>query len=128
MNDRQLLLTTRVVVVCFACVVTVFALMSQGTPIYDMVGNAYKVTLVTAFIPLVMGLYWKRASNQGALCAVLGGLASWLLMERFGAASIWPPQLVGLLVSFAGMVLGSVLPQRLRAASPARPHGSGVAG
>ena len=33
MTDRQLLLATRVVVVCFTCVVTVFALMSQGTPI-----------------------------------------------------------------------------------------------
>jgi Na+/proline symporter len=128
MNDRQLLLATRIVVVCFTCVVTVFALMSQGTPIYDMVGNAYKVTLVTAFIPLVMGLYWKRATNQGALCAVLGGLASWVLMERFGEDSIWPPQLVGLLVSFAGMVLGSLLPQRLHAASPPRPHDAGVAG
>ena len=128
MNDRQLLLATRIVVVCFACVVTVFALMSQGTPIYDMVGNAYKVTLVTAFIPLVMGLYWKRATNQGALCAVLGGLASWVLMERFGEDSIWPPQLVGLLVSFAGMVLGSLLPQRLHAASPPRQHDTGIAG
>ncbi|SMP65745.1 sodium:solute symporter family protein [Noviherbaspirillum suwonense] len=128
MNDRQLLLATRIVVVCFACVVTVFALLSQGTPIYDMVGNAYKVTLVTAFIPLVMGLYWKRASNQGALCAVLGGLASWLLMERFGGDSIWPPQLVGLLVSFTGMVLGSVLPQWLRAGPGRRAHDAGIAG
>lgn len=114
MDDRQLLLATRIVVVCFAIAVTIFALMSQGTPIYDMVGNAYKVTLVTAFIPLVMGLYWKGASSQGALCAVLGGLASWLLMERFGSDSIWPPQLVGLLVSFAGMLLGSVAPQFTR--------------
>jgi SSS family solute:Na+ symporter len=104
----------------------VFALMSQGTPIYDMVGNAYKVTLVTAFIPLVMGLYWKRASNQGALCAVLGGLASWLLMERLGGGSIWPPQLVGLLVSLAGMVLGSLLPQITPTAAPARPHDAGT--
>jgi SSS family solute:Na+ symporter len=115
MNDRQMLLATRLVVVCFAVVVTIFALVSQGTPIYDMVGNAYKVTLVTAFVPLVMGLYWKSASNQGALCAVIGGLATWLLMERFGGDSIWPPQLAGLLVSFAGMLLGSLLPQYTRA-------------
>ena len=119
MDDRQLLLATRVVVVCFSFAVTIFALMSQGTSIYDMVGNAYKVTLVTAFIPLVMGLYWKGASNQGALCAVLGGLSSWLLMERFGGDSIWPPQLVGLLVSFAGMLIGSLMPQFTRAASGA---------
>jgi SSS family solute:Na+ symporter len=119
MNDRQMLLATRLVVVCFAVVVTIFALVSQGTPIYDMVGNAYKVTLVTAFVPLVMGLYWKSASNQGALCAVIGGLATWLLMERFGGDSIWPPQLAGLLVSFAGMLLGSLLPQYTRATTGA---------
>jgi len=119
MNDKQMLLATRLVVICFAIVVTIFALVSQGTPIYDMVGNAYKVTLVTAFVPLVMGLYWKSASNQGALCAVIGGMATWLLMERFGGDSIWPPQLAGLLVSFAGMLLGSLLPQYTRATAGA---------
>ena len=111
MTDRQLLLTTRLVVICFTIAVTGFALASQGMPIYEMVGNAYKVPLVGAFIPLVAGLYWSRATSQGALCSVLGGLASWLLMEKFGADSIWPPQLVGLLVAFAGMLIGSLAPQ-----------------
>ncbi len=111
MNDKQTLLTARIVVVCFAVAVTLFALASQGTSIYDMVGNAYKVTLVSAFVPLVMGLYWKSATTQGALCAVIGGLASWLLMEQLGGESIWPPQLVGLLVSFGGMIAGSLVPQ-----------------
>ena len=94
----------RVTIVVFASLVLAYAIAMKGTSIYDLVSSAYQVTLVGAFVPLVMGLYWKRASNQGALCAVLGGLASWLLMERFGGDSIWPPQLVGLLVSFAGMV------------------------
>ncbi len=111
MTDRQLLMTTRIVVVCFAIAVTVFALLSQGMPIYEMVGNSYKVPLVGAFIPLVMGLYWKRATTQGALVSVVGGLSSWVLMEAFGADSIWPPQLVGLLVAFTGMVAGSLAPQ-----------------
>ncbi len=113
MNDKQLLLTTRIVVVGFTIAVTTFALLSQGMSIYDMVGNAYKVTLVAAFVPLVMGLYWKRASNQGALLAIIGGLVSWLLMEKFGGDSIWPPQLVGLLISFVGMLVGSLSTQRL---------------
>jgi SSS family solute:Na+ symporter len=111
MNDQQLLFTTRVVVFCFTIIVTTFALMSQGMPIYEMVGNSYKVPLVGAFIPLVMGLYWKRATTQGALVSVIGGLLSWVLMEVFGAESIWPPQLVGLLVAFFGMILGSLAPQ-----------------
>jgi Na+/proline symporter len=67
--------------------------------------------LVGAFIPLMMGLYWKRATTQGALVSVIGGLLSWVLMEVFGAESIWPPQLVGLLVAFFGMILGSLAPQ-----------------
>ncbi len=111
MNDKQMLLATRIVVVCFAIAVTAFALASQGMPIYDMVGNAYKVTLVAAFVPLVMGLYWKRATAQGALIAVLGGLGAWLLMEQLGGESIWPAQLVGLLASFGGMIVGSLIPQ-----------------
>ncbi|MEY4466564.1 MAG: sodium:solute symporter, partial [Pseudomonadota bacterium] len=111
MNDQQLLLTTRIVVVCFTIFVTTFALFSQGMPIYEMVGNSYKVPLVGAFIPLVMGMYWKRATTQGALTSVIGGLACWLLMEVFGGDSIWPPQFVGLLAAFFGMIAGSLLPQ-----------------
>jgi Na+/proline symporter len=111
MNDHQLLMTTRIVVVCFAIIVTAFALLSQGMPIYEMVGNSYKVPLVGAFIPLVMGLYWHRSTTQGALVSVIGGLLSWVLMEVFGAESIWPPQLVGLLVAFLGMIVGSLVPQ-----------------
>lgn len=114
MNDRQLLMTTRIVVVCFTIVVTVFALASQGMPIYEMVGHSYKVPLVGAFVPLVMGLYWKRATAQGALVSVTAGLASWLLMEAYGGGSIWPPQFVGLLLAFAGMIIGSLLPQPRR--------------
>jgi hypothetical protein len=47
------------------------------------------------------------------LASVIGGLSSWVLMEVFGGESIWPPQLVGLLVAFFGMILGSLAPQWL---------------
>jgi len=116
MNDKQLLLATRIVVVLFAITVTIFALYSQGMPIYEMVGNSYKVPLVGAFVPLVMGLYWKRATTQGALLSVAGGLACWILMEIYGGESIWPPQFAGLLAAFAGMIAGSLLPQARRLA------------
>jgi SSS family transporter len=117
MDDARLLMTTRIVVVIFTVIVTTFALLSQGMPIYEMVGNAYKVPLVGAFIPLVMGLYWKRSTTQGALVSVIGGLSSWLLMEFFGGDSIWPPQLVGFLVAFFGMIVGSLLPQWVASSS-----------
>ena len=57
---------TRAVVVSFAFVVTLYALFSDAT-IYKMVENAYKITLVAAFMPLAAGIYWRRATRQGAL-------------------------------------------------------------
>ncbi len=112
-SDRHFLWTMRAVVVCFTVAVTLFALNSTAS-IYQMVGNAYKVTLVAAFIPLVCGLYWKRANTQGALLAIIAGVCSWLLLEIFNADGLWPPQLVGLLMSALGMLVGSLLPNLSR--------------
>jgi len=110
MTDFQFLWTMRAVVACFAAGVTVFALNSEST-IYQMVVGAYKITLVAAFVPLVAGLYWPRATRQGALWAIVGGLVSWLALEHFNPDGLWPPQLAGVLISGAGMVLGSLAPQ-----------------
>ncbi len=110
MSDRAFLRTMRMVLVGFACVVLAIALKSDAS-IYKMVVNTYKVTLVAAFIPLVAGLYWARATTQGALFAIAAGLTAWIGLELFGAPdAVWPPQLVGFLTSGAGMALGSVLP------------------
>ena len=107
LSDRHLLWAMRIVVVIFTCIVTLFAINSNAS-IYKMVENAYKVTLVAAFIPLVFGLYWKRANTQGALFAIVLGVSSWLLLEIFHPDGLWPPQLFGLLMSLAGMLMGSL--------------------
>lgn len=112
LSDHQFLRAMRITVLCFGAVVLTYALSSNDN-ISKMVEKAYRVTLVAAFVPLAFGLYWKRATNQGALLAIVLGLASWLLMEAFNGDGVWPPQLVGLLMSMAGMVAGSLLPQRL---------------
>jgi solute:Na+ symporter, SSS family len=115
LSDRQFLMMTRVVVVCFATAVLLFAMNSESS-IFEMVESAYSVTLVTAFVPLVCGLFWKRANNQGALCAVVLGAASWMLFELLNPADgLWPPQLFGLLMSFVGMFAGSLLPSLIAA-------------
>ncbi len=111
-SDRQFLLTMRATVFVFTVIVTVFALNSTSS-IFHMVENAYKITLVAAFVPLAFGMYWKRATRQGALAAILLGFTSWILMELFAPAGTWPPQLVGVLASLTGMLAGSLLPQWL---------------
>jgi solute:Na+ symporter, SSS family len=111
LSDHSLLWLTRVVVVCFAVLVTAYALLSTET-IHGMVENAYKVTLVAAFVPLAAGIYWKRATTQGALAASVAGLITWIGMEIVVPEAAVPPQFTGLLASIAGMALGSLAPQR----------------
>ncbi len=114
-NDRQFLLTMRIVVLVFTAIVTAFAMNTEAS-IYKMVENAYKVTLVAAFVPLVFGLYWRRATTQGALASIVLGVGSWVLCEVIAPEGLFPPQLVGLALSFGGMLAGSLLPQRVGAA------------
>ncbi|MCL2525327.1 MAG: sodium:solute symporter family protein [Betaproteobacteria bacterium] len=110
-NDRQLLRMMRLTMLCFAGVVLAFALTTSSS-IFEMVENAYKITLAGAFVPLFFGAYWSRATTQGALLAIVGGVGAWLIVEfLIGEASLVPPQLIGLGVSIVGMVLGSLLPQ-----------------
>ena len=117
MSDRQFLLLLRVVLVTFTLGALLFALNSRST-MYEMVQNAYKVTLVSCVAPLVAGLFWKRASNVGAVLAVAFGLGSWIAAEVLAAEATVPPQLVGLACSIFGMVLGSYLPAARPAAHP----------
>ena len=113
LSDQEFLRVMRLVVVVFAALVLTIALSSS---IYQLVVNTYKVTLVAAFVPLCAGLFWSRATTQGALCAFVAGLMTWMGLELFGPSdSIWPPQLVGLLVAATGMVVGSLLPQKIGA-------------
>ena len=111
LNDAEFLRLMRTVLVVFALTVLAIALWSDAS-IYKLVVNTYKVTLVVAFLPLLAGLYWSKATTQGAVFAIAAGLLSWLGCEVFGPAdAVWPPQLVGLLAAAAGMIAGSLAPQ-----------------
>jgi solute:Na+ symporter, SSS family len=116
MNDREQLFAMRATIVIFAVLVLTYAIAMRGTSIYDLVSAAYQVTLVGAFVPLVMGLYWKRATTQGAIFSLTAGVLVWIWF--FPQVTHWgehfPGQLAGLIAAFIGMISGSLLPQVLR--------------
>ena len=67
--------------------------------------------LCPALLPASIGPARRR---KGALCAIAAGLTTWMGLEMFGPSdSIWPPQLVGFLMAAMGMVVGSLLPQKI---------------
>lgn len=125
-SDKQELLAMRVTVLVFSALVLAYAISMQGTSIYEMVSGAYQVTLVGAFVPLVFGLYWKRASTQGALFAIVLGLLTWLLFLMTPASELFPPQLAGVLASLLGMLIGSIGPQAIRNASGSHHRHAGL--
>jgi SSS family solute:Na+ symporter len=116
LSDQDLLKVMRITVLCFTVVVTLFAINSNLS-IFKMVENAYKVTLVAAFVPLAFGVYWSKANSLGGLLAVLGGLIVWIGCGVLAPKAILPPQLAGLLASIVGMLLGGLLPKSYLKAS-----------
>jgi Na+/proline symporter len=116
MTDREQLLAMRCTIVVFAALVLAYAVAMQGTTIYELVSSAYQVTLVGAFVPLVMGLYWKRATTQGAVASLAAGVGTWILFfpQVSTLGEVFPGQLAGLIAAFAGMVVGSFAPQVLK--------------
>ncbi|MBS0347815.1 MAG: sodium:solute symporter family protein [Proteobacteria bacterium] len=111
LTDRKLLFWMRVVTFSFTVVVTLYAMYSKAS-IFKMVENAYQITLVSAFVPLLCGLYWRRATNQGALAAVFCGIGVWLAVHLAGGDDPFvPAQLAGLVASAVGMVVGSLVKQ-----------------
>lgn len=110
MSDHKLLRLMRIVTLSFTVLVTLYA-MNSKLSIFKMVENAYQITLVMAFVPLACGVYWERATNQGALLAIFLGLSTWLAMIIFGPEDPFiPAQFAGLIASALGMIVGSLMP------------------
>lgn len=115
MDDKHLLTLLRGTVLGFSALVTGYAYLShvQGLTIFEMVENAYMVTLCGAFVPLAFGVYWKRANVMGGTLSIIMGVATWVILESYSfnlpedsAGLIMPPQLAGLCMAIIGMLIG----------------------
>ena len=125
MSDKQQLFAMRTTIVIFAALVLAYAVAMRGTAIYDLVSAAYQVTLVGAFVPLALGLYWKRATTQGAIFSLAAGVGTWILFfpQVSGLGDQFPQQLAGLIAAIIGMIAGSLMPQVLKNRhEPHHPH------
>jgi solute:Na+ symporter, SSS family len=112
LSDKEELFGFRIALLVFTASVLAYAIVMRGTPIYEMVSSAYQVTLVSAFMPLTCGLYWKRATQVGAVASIILGIGSWLLVLLSPLGAIVPAPLVGLVMAAVGMIVGSLLSQR----------------
>ena len=105
LTDGQLLRIMRLATVGVAVCSAVMATMQ--TNIYELVAQSSTLSLVSLFIPLTMGLYWRKASDMGAILSIVVGMIAWMIAELVGG--IFPPILVGGVASLLGMLIGSWL-------------------
>ncbi len=102
-SDKRLLHIMRLSVIGITLVSVGLSLYKAE--IYELVGESSALSLVALFVPLVAGLYWKRATGLGAIISMIAGTSVWLIL-KFYPTEI-PGMLWGLVASFSGMITGS---------------------
>jgi len=104
-TDKHLLWITRLSILLFGAMATAMACMRSN--IYELVSESSILSLVSLFVPLTMGLYWKRASSGGASLSMVAGIITWSIFEL--CETEWPSLIPGTAASFIGMVIGSYI-------------------
>jgi SSS family transporter len=102
-SDKQFLMLTKICVLIFAALATIMACFRSN--IYELVGESSILSLVSLFIPLTLGLYWKRSSSKGALLSMVAGMITWIIFEIIETP--WPSLIPATLVSLLAMIAGS---------------------
>lgn len=105
LSDKQFLVLTKISVLLFSALGTAMACMRSN--IYELVGESSILSLVSLFIPLTLGIYWKKASSAGALLSMALGITSWLYFEYFPMDI--PSLVPAVVISCAGMIVGSLV-------------------
>ena len=104
-SDRSKVLVSRLSVVAFSAIPVALA-FRQFALVNFVVIWAAKLMVSFLFMPVIVGLNWRRATRAGAVASMLGGTAACLLWSRYGSP-YWfglDPAEAGVLVSAALMV------------------------
>jgi Na+/proline symporter len=105
LSDKQFLVVTRMSVLLFSVCATVMACLRSD--IFELVGQSSILSLVSLFVPLLFGLYWPKASINGALASMVLGMITWIIFENY--ETTWPSLVPATLVSLLGMIGGSLI-------------------
>lgn len=102
-SDKKLLKIMRLSVI--GITIMGVALSLYKSEIYELVGESSALSLVALFVPLVAGLYWKKANGFGAILSMTLGTGVWTFFEFYETEI--PSMILGLLASISGMIIGS---------------------
>jgi Na+/proline symporter len=134
-SERSRVLAGRLAVIAFSAIPVALALRRLDLVNFIVI-YAAKLMVSLFFVPVVIGLHWRRATGPGALASMLGGAAAclgWSLLARPAPLGLDPAE-VGVATSLLLFVVVSLLTspipaERLGRFFPqARPTGTGSTG
>jgi SSS family solute:Na+ symporter len=100
-SDQKLLFVSRLTaLVAGAAGVLIAALLSS---IIAAVSIFYGLLAVALFVPVIVGLYWKRVNSQAVLASIFGALTSTILISDYTQGHGWrvfSPQAMGIATAF----------------------------
>ncbi|ERM80894.1 sodium:solute symporter [Rhodonellum psychrophilum GCM71 = DSM 17998] len=105
LKDKHFLWILRLNIIVVAIIATLLAQWKSN--IYELVAEASILMLVSLFVPLTAGLYWKRASEMGALLSIVLGMISYLAFSTLELPIY--PHIAALCVSALSMLCGSLI-------------------
>jgi Na+/proline symporter len=95
LSSAQALLLQRGAVVTIASASVLLALSGRGA--FELVQDAYAMSLVGMFVPFVAGILCSRVPAAGASCALLVGTSCWLWHVLMGWEFFGGPALAGVI-------------------------------
>ncbi|MCI0750525.1 MAG: sodium:solute symporter family protein [Flammeovirgaceae bacterium] len=104
-SDKRFLHITRLSILLFSAGATVMACTNSN--IYELVGGSSILSLVSLFIPMVFGLYWKKTTSTGAILSMVTGMICWIYFEinPIDVPSLVPATIVSLVALLAGSLM-----------------------
>jgi Na+/proline symporter len=111
-SERARVLASRLAVVAFSAIPVALAFRK-----FDLVNfiviYAAKLMVSALFIPVIVGLNWKRATRAGAVASMLGGMTACLVWSKLGS-----PYFLGLDPAEAGVIASALLMVVVSLATP----------
>ena len=101
-SERAKVLASRLAVITFSAIPVALALR-QFDLVNFIVIWAARLMVSFLFIPVVVGLNWRRATRAGAIASMLGGMATCLIWSRLGS-----PYFLGLDPAEAGVLVSAL--------------------
>jgi Na+/proline symporter len=106
-DDKNRLTITRISIVIIGLVGMVIALSKPANVIIFQMLN-FGAAGAVFFVPIIFGFYWKRATKEGGISAMIGGLISYIVWFIIGSFTGIHPVIIGTLVAILLMVIVSL--------------------